>query len=357
MASITSSPDTGVWTLSAPPYTASVCPARGAELCSLTFHGEELLHRALNFEAPPKGEWYGHGQLLFPAVGRHRDGSYTWEGQHRPMPLHGLAMGAPFPPPCAVVAGATTCSLRCEASEAALPAAAAAASFPFPFSLAVTFTLDAARGLAVRHEVTSRREAGNLPFAIGNHISFRFPFAPGGAPLPEQQRLWAAGRLRGAVAAQLELAPGSLLSGAAAPAPLFSSPGGCPLDAPGATDGVFAVGDGGGVTLDDSRLCVRVAQGLFPPSGGGSAGAACDWAKLGRDAALVVLWGAPPGAPETGVAGTGFLCVEPWLGGPDALNGGSGAAAVLQPGETCAWEFTVGASNVLSSETFPYVGR
>jgi hypothetical protein len=56
------------------------------------------------------------------------------------------------------------------------------------------------------------------------------------------------------VAAQLALAPGSLLSGAASPAPAFSAREGCPLDAPGATDGVFLVGDGGWVALSVTSI-------------------------------------------------------------------------------------------------------
>lgn len=350
----------GVVTLKAGLYTASVCPSRGAELCSLThrerddpsFSPRELLHRALAFSQPPAPEWYGHGQLLFPAVGRHRDGRYTWEGETRAMPLHGLAMGARFSPPEALLAGAAECSFRCVATEAALPADAAAASYPFPFTLTITFTLSVARGLTVRHEVASRRAAGNLPFAIGNHISFQLPFSgpgvdlaanePASARLEQKRASWARScRLRGTVAAQLALAPGSLLSGAASPAPAFSAREGCPLDAPGATDGVFLVGDGGWVALEEGGLPgVRVAQRLLPPAAqGAGAPAPCDWARLAREATLMVLWGAPPGAPEAGGAdNTGFLCVEPWLGGPDALNG---AAAVLAPGEVCAWEFRV----------------
>lgn len=344
-----------VVTLTAGRYTASVCPSRGAELCSLTFREgagpgfspAELLHRALDFSQPPAPEWYGHGQLLFPAVGRHRDGRYAWEGETRPMPLHGLAMGARFSAPEAPVVGAGVCSFRCVATEAALPADAAAASYPFPFTLAVTFTLSHARGLTVRHELTSRRPAGNLPFAMGSHLSFKAPLSGAGVDLapdvPAEERLaekrarWArACKLRGSVAAQLELAPGSLLSGVAAPAPAFAAQEGASLEAPGATDGVFVVGDGGWLALEEAgALRVRVAQRLLPPA----AGAACDWARLAREASLMVLWGAPPGSPEAGGGDKdGFLCVEPWLGGPDALNG---AAAALAPGETCAWEFHV----------------
>jgi galactose mutarotase-like enzyme len=372
-ATITISGD--VVTLAAGRYTASVCPSRGAELCSLTYReayregeappspGLELLHRALDFSQPPAPEWYGHGQLLFPAVGRHRDGRYAWEGETRPMPLHGLAMGARFSAPEALVAGAGVCSFRCVATEAALPADAAAASYPFPFTLSITFTLSHERGLTVRHELTSRRPAGALPFALGSHLSFKAPLSGAGVDLaldvPAEKRLeekrarWVRRcTLRGTVAAQLELAPGSLLSGVAAPAPAFASKEGASLDAPGATDGVFAVGDGGWLALEEAGAPrVRVAQRLLPPAAGGG-GAACDWARLAREAALMVLWGAPPGAPEAGGGDKdGFLCVEPWLGGPDALNG---AAAALAPGETCAWEFHVDCAGA-GAEAWPPV--
>ena len=58
--------------------TVGVAPALGAELCSLRFRGVELVHRALDFAQPAGCAWYGHGQLLFPAVGRQRDGRYAF---------------------------------------------------------------------------------------------------------------------------------------------------------------------------------------------------------------------------------------------------------------------------------------
>ena len=57
-----------------------------------------------------------------------------------------------------------------------------------------------------------------------------------------------------------------------------------------------------------------------------------------------VLWGcAPPDAGAAAVEGAtsgsgGFLCVEPWLGGPDALNG---RCALLAGGEEMEWGFDV----------------
>ena len=52
------------------------------------------------------------------------------------------------------------------------------------------------------------------------------------------------------------------------------------------------------------------------------------------DARHFVLWG--EGTDETG----GFICVEPWIGGPNSLNTGRGRVA-LSPGHSFQWAFTL----------------
>lgn len=323
---------TVVVTLEAGDYRVAVAPTRGAEVASIRFRGAELLHRALDFSAAASGDWYGHAQLLFPAVGRQRDAQYTWEGVTRRMPLHGLVMErAPFVV-VACAAGRATASVTLELTSAALAAAAPAAaeSYPFAFTLRVTFAVSQ-RGLSVSHSVRATGDV-EMPFSIGNHLSLR-------APLDGSARCsWDDLRLSGTPTMEALLAPGSLLSGEERAAPLFAAPHGAPLSTPGVLDGVF----GGGAArspapatleLRSGTHVVRVAQTLAPPPSG-----ACDWRRVDARR-YFVLWGQAPKDDAKG--GGGFLCVEPWLGGPDSLNTRDGLA-VLQPGEEAVWTWTLG---------------
>jgi galactose mutarotase-like enzyme len=362
-------------TLTRGELSATVCPARGADLVSLTLRGVELLHRGTGgappgsaaqaaLLAPPAqpGAWAGHGQTLFPAVGRHAGGAYahpaTGPRQPAPMPLHGFALALPFavlpPPPSGSSEPTLVCQLR--GPEDLTPQQRAA--FPFSFALTITHALGPA-GLTVTHAVTSREpgplaraERRLLPFALGNHISFAVPDFEGA-------------RLAGTPSLEFALAPGSLLSGAVAPRAEFGAPGGCALSAPGVLDGVF-----GGPPGEGGRRCMTLALRAGEGSGGGSGGGsgsalpravtvaqrwrlppsaaggssssgggeapACDWAAL-EEHLFFVLWGE---APPPGSGEAGFLCIEPWLGGPDALNG---RCALLDAGETLEWEFEVSA--------------
>ena len=343
-------------TLTLGQLSASICPGRGADLVSLTLRGVELLHRGTGgaplgsaaqaaLLAPPaqEGAWEGHGLTLFPAVGRHAGGAYahpaTGPREPLPMPLHGLALKQPFailpPAPHAAAQPTLTCQLR---DQDLTPQQRA--SYPFRFSLTITYSLGP-QGLTVTHAVTSlepgpsaREQRRLLPFALGNHLSLCVPD-------------FAAARLAGSPTLEFELAPGSLLSGVAAPRSEFGGEGGCPLSAPGVLDGVFGGPPGAGgeraLTLilregGDAALprAVTVAQRWTPPSGGSPA---CDWGALAEHL-FFVLWGAPPGALAAGEGSAGFLCIEPWLGGPDALNG---RCALLDAGETLLWEFQVSA--------------
>jgi galactose mutarotase-like enzyme len=344
-----------------------VAPALGAELCSLCFRGTELLHRALDFAPAPAAEpgaWYGHGQLLFPAVGRCRDGTYSFPpgAPPRAMSLHGFASAAPF---AELSSGAEdaddgerggaelVCVLDSREVAADSAVAAAASSFPFSFRLEVRFRL---RGGVLRaaHRVMNVEDSTSgalLPFSIGNHISLAFPFEPARAGA-----LWASGRLLSNLTHEHLLTPGSLLSGEVAPRAELSSAGGLPLTAPCATNGVLGFGPGAGaeallgpcslMLVQPGGISVEVAHSVSPPAGpaqrrpGGEAGgaAACSW-EAAAASRHFVLWGTPPAAPGE----RGFICPEPWVGGPDALNTLRGLM-VLRGGEECTWEFCVAPS-------------
>jgi galactose mutarotase-like enzyme len=246
---------TPVVTWSSGGTACSVCPARGCDLVSLALlasdgAAQELLHRGLalagSAEAatalvgPPQeaSEWIGHGQTLFPAVGRHKGGVYAHPAAAvagatapLPMPLHGFAMHQPF----TVVQYPTAAApaLTCELLGPEGLTQEQRALYPFAFSLRITHALSREGALTVSHTVTNRAQQGALPFALGNHISFAVPF-------------FASARLSGTVTREHTLAPGSLLSGAVVPRGEFSAPGGCTLDTPGVLDGVC----GGGAAVE-----------------------------------------------------------------------------------------------------------
>ena len=353
--------------------TVGVAPALGAELCSLRFRGVELLHRARDCApAAPAGAWYGHGQLLFPAVGRCRDARYAFPpgAAPRDMALHGFVSAAPFAELASGAddergaelvcvldsrepsAGAAAASAGAEAAAtaAAAFAAASSASFPFAFRLEITFRV---RGgvLRVAHRVANVDAAAGalLPFSIGNHISLAFPFEPargGGAGS------WAAGRLLSNLTHEHLLTAGSLLSGEVAPRAELCSAGGLPLTAPCATNGVLGFGPGAGaetllgpcslMLVQPGGISVELVHSIAPPASALRPGesAACSWEAVAASRHFV-LWGEPPAAGVPGARG--FICPEPWLGGPDSLNTRRGLG-VLRSGEVATWEFAVAPS-------------
>lgn len=212
----------------------------------------------------------------------------------------------------------------------------------------------------------------DLPFAIGNHLSLRFPFR--GPAVPG----WDTGVLHASTTDQLRLAPGSLLSGEVVDraAELGAGRAGMRLHADGATDGVFGLPatDAAGesrpcwMTLTQPGvLAVRVSHSLEKPSrrpsgeadrGGAASSSGAAPAPPGgpwneeawADAhahRLFVLWGLPPPPPPALPSWAavpdgepGFLCVEPWQSGPDSLNTGAGLV-VLGPGQHADWTFRV----------------
>ena len=326
---------------------AGICPQRGAELCSLSSRGVELLHRALDFAPAGEGGWYGHGQLLFPAVGRQKGGIYAFPAgsEQRPMPLHGFASAARFAIARSGADGEDGAFVECMLESGFGPHEHLAASeFPFAFNLTITFRVRdgvLSCGHRVANPVADRDAL--LPFSIGNHISLAFPFEPSEAPTAT----WSAGRLLGTASHAHALTDGSLLSGEVDARPELQSARGMALTAPGATNGVLGFA-GNGDTDCASRLCslVLVQPGSFsvevahaveaPASAAGDPAPACDWRAVSANR-FFVLWGE---APKT-TGERGFLCPEPWVGGPDSLNTGRGLM-VLRGGEECTWTFSVG---------------
>lgn len=406
----------------------SVCPSMGGQIVGLRQQGKELIYRGMQLAALADGEWSGHAPLLFPAVGRQAEGKYAFPpGAPRDMPLHGFASRMPFEVDHTGAESTGGACVRLTA-RAACPAVREAvrldlaAVYPWNFRLVVDYRLTEGRLLVthtIAHEpldtpcslaagVSARSsdaaagpdsEAASsrlMPAAIGNHITFAFPFACQGstsqaAAAPASTSVsglcsaaegWAAGRLTGSTSMELHLKPGSLLAGTASPVPeLQPGAAGLPLTAPLATNGVIALPGVNAAERAHARCAMRLEQpgvlaveleqwvtpirrsGLaLAASGSGDTGAAASatassssdatasteeparpsWEEVSAER-LFVLWGQPPTPRESAAAGAprgGFICVEPWLTGPDSLNTRLGLPQLL-PGEEIEWSFSV----------------
>lgn len=131
--------------------------ARGAELCSLRdfMSGREFLWQG------DAAVWSGQSPLLFPVVGRLRDGVFRISQQAYAMPLHGFARESDFL--VETRSADTLCFLLRDSRKTR-------AFYPFAFELRVEFSLrdDA---LCIRHSVSNAGDTP-LPFCIGAHPGF-----------------------------------------------------------------------------------------------------------------------------------------------------------------------------------------
>lgn len=111
--------------------------------------------------------WGWHAPLLFPVVGQVKGGRVRIAGQSFDMPRHGFARISQF-----------RCLDRTDSSvRLRLETGASAIAFPLPFRLDVTVTLQA-RSLALDVTV-GNPGAGPLPYAVGFHPAFPWPFEGG----------------------------------------------------------------------------------------------------------------------------------------------------------------------------------
>ena len=432
---------------------------------------------------PAPHGWQGRAPHLWPAVGRSYLDSQVEEfektgtkpadcryrnldGVERGIGVHGFAMSCEW----VVVPGSLTAdeaagaTVSCALDSRSVPPACTA-SFDYDYELVVKYTLRDGR-LQVAYDIFNR--GGEfmevMPFSVGNHASFNFPFVPGAGAGGGR---WSGGLLKGndkssymyaltglsLLSGQVELvhpdmmggggggtgsaaaeeaeegkkAPAAAADTAAAAAASTAAVGerGLPLTDPRALDTVLgcdpqaaveaalagaaaavereaaeaAAIDAAWTKAGGAGLAVSAAAGSAGgdggeeeskadggkqqeddagPSkhddddddddggggGGGEAAGADAAAEGGAYISLVqpgaltvtlrqepvkdeesaanlllatsrhfVLWG--EGSDEAG----GFLCVEPWLGGPNSLNTGKGRVD-LEPGRTHQWSFS-----------------
>ncbi|MFY9294987.1 MAG: aldose 1-epimerase family protein [Methylorubrum rhodinum] len=141
--------------------TARIAPT-GAEPVSWQVEGRDYL-----WSGDPE-HWNRHAPWLFPVVGASAGGKVRVGGQSYPMAQHGFARDLPF---TVVARTDDAVTLRLEDD------AGTRAHYPFGFRLDVTARV-ASRRLAFDLVVTNPGEMP-LPYALGFHPAFPWPFAGG----------------------------------------------------------------------------------------------------------------------------------------------------------------------------------
>ena len=137
----------------------------GAQLASITSKdGTQYL-----WQGDPE-IWPRRAPLLFPVIGRLKDGEYTLDGETYTISSHGFCRDALF---TVEQHGETSVSFHLSDSGETR------AAYPFAFHLTVTYTLDGNR-LVKAHRVENRSER-EMYFEVGGHDGFLAPLAAGEA--------------------------------------------------------------------------------------------------------------------------------------------------------------------------------
>jgi galactose mutarotase-like enzyme len=151
---------------------ALICLAAAGDQAELRPAGGELVawrvaDRNLLWTMDPE-IWPRTSPILFPIVGRARNGEISIDGRKYPMSIHGFAATSRFVP---VSQSQDSVCLRLTDD------AVTRASFPFSFQLDVSWRL-APRQLGVAFTVTNTGDVP-LPYALGWHPGFAWPFSAG----------------------------------------------------------------------------------------------------------------------------------------------------------------------------------
>ena len=136
---------------------------KGAQMCSVKrADGVEYV-----WQADP-AVWGRHAPLLFPVLGRLKDGKYTLNGKEYTIPMHGFARDSLFE---VAQQSETAVSFRLTDSEATL------AVWPFPFVLTVTYTLEDNR--LTKTCTVENPGSETMYFELGGHDGYVAPLAEG----------------------------------------------------------------------------------------------------------------------------------------------------------------------------------
>jgi len=241
----------------------------GAELKAFSGVGDEIIWRG------DSAIWSGSAPILFPVIGRMKNGGYDWRGRHWEMPKHGLVRKQEW---TVVKQTPEAVTFRTEANDFTR------LHYPGEFILDATFRIIAGK-LDVSYLITNN-DREELLFSVGSHPGINLPMA--GTCLEDYyltfnreencpvHRLTAAGLL------------------AAKPEKMFCGKIEIPLTAElFLDDALFLLGiKSDEITIGNRRTgrAVTVHTGGAPDLG---------------------LW-AKPGAP--------YVCIEPWYGYDDPEN-------------------------------------
>ena len=149
-------------TLTAGDGTAAIIALSGAEPVSWTVAGRDYL-----WSGDP-AHWNRHAPWLFPVVGASAGGTIHVDGKAYPMGQHGFARDLPF---TVLDQGQDTATLRLTDSEATRT------HYPYPFQLDITARVGP--GILDFEIWIENTGATALPYALGFHPAFPWPFAGG----------------------------------------------------------------------------------------------------------------------------------------------------------------------------------
>ena len=108
--------------------------------------------------------WTSSAPILFPVIGRFKDGGYLLDGCFHEISKHGFARDMDF---SLVSSSEASATFRITDSDATI------AAYPYAFTLQVTFTLRE-RTLTVDYRVLNRNDI-EMFFALGSHPAFNLP--------------------------------------------------------------------------------------------------------------------------------------------------------------------------------------
>lgn len=149
------------YTIASDRLTASVATV-GAELQSVVCGGVERMWCA------DPAVWPRHAPLLFPLIGRMRDGICELNGAPMSAPRHGFCRDRLF----IAEQLSPTCVRFSTASDKDTYA-----TYPFDFTLDVTFSVDG-NTLTKEHRIVNAGNAG-MPFELGGHEAYAICLLPG----------------------------------------------------------------------------------------------------------------------------------------------------------------------------------
>ena len=306
----------------------AVAPAAGGEIASMRTRirgrWRELLYRALDYQNAPPDGFNGRAPLLWPAVGRFHTIEqierwrvtgrkpkalrYRARGRVYSMRIHGFARDMPWAlDDCGADGDSAwaTCSLRNSAETQKI--------YPFKFGLKVTHTLRDGAVIS-RYEVEAGDNDIEMPFCIGNHISFRLPFTHKGS--------YDACMIRTPGRRRMRVNELSLTDDQQTPVDLSEA---VPLSS-GVYDDTVITGyrrrNSWAEVIDPESLRVKITQAEKRVRG----------RFTGREQdTIFVFWGKPQ---------YDQLCPEPWMGWLNGLNTGKGVLT-LAPGARFIWELRV----------------